>query len=431
MGWRHLVTRLVRPQAVKTSGAGPVVAWSQVGRPSWTPRRYDTLAEEGFRKNVVAYHCVTLVARAAAAIPWLLYEEGGQEITAHPLLDLLRNPNPLQDGFAFLETVYAHLQLSGNAYIEAVPAQDGQRPRELYALRPDRMKIIPGPMGLPQGYEYDVGDRATRWNVDPVTGDGPILHLRLFHPLNDWYGLAPLEAALLAVDQHNAAGAWNQALLNRGARPSGALVFAPKDGPASLSDDQMQRLREEMEQLYQGRSNAGRPLILEGGLDWREMGLSPKDMDWLAGRDVAARDIALAFGVPAQLIGIPGAQTYANMAEARLALYEETVLPLVGRAQAALERWLAPRFGNGLALDVDRDDISALTARRDALWDKLQNVDFLTPNEKRAAVGYGPVEGGDALPIAGASPSGGPGGKAEVFPTAGPGFFPSFPGDLT
>ncbi len=240
--------------------------------------------------------------------------------------------------------------------------------------------------------------RLTRWSADPITGASAILHMRQFHPLDDWYGMAPLEAALLSVDQHNAAGAWNQALLNQGARPSGALVFAPKDGGASnLSDDQVQRLREEMDQLYQGKGNAGRPLILEGGLDWREMSLSPKDMDWLAGRDAAARDIALAFGVPAQLVGLSGAQTYANMAEARLALYEETVLPLIHRVIAAFDHWLTPLFDDSLNLDFDMDDISALTARRDSQWDKLQRVDFLTVNEKRAAVGYGPVEGGDSV----------------------------------
>jgi HK97 family phage portal protein len=236
-----------------------------------------------------------------------------------------------------------------------------------------------------------------RWKVDPFTGKSPILHVKAFHPLDDWYGMAPLEAAMLSVDQHNAAGGWNQALLGQGARPSGALVFAPKEGPASLTDEQVARLREEMDEQYAGQRGAGRPLILEGGLEWKEMSLSPKEMDWLAGRDAAARDIALAFGVPAQLIGIAGAQTYANMQEARLALYEETVLPLLQKVVGAMDLWLAPMFGDGLGLDVDKDEMSALTLRRDVLWEKLQKVDFLTVNEKRAAVGYEPVDGGDEI----------------------------------
>jgi HK97 family phage portal protein len=387
----------MRPDEVKTSAAGPVIAWSGVGQPKWTPRRYDALADEGFRKNVIAYRCVSMLASSAASVPWLLYDLHGCACDMHPLLDLLAHPNPLQGGVSFLENIYASLQISGNAYIEAVQAREGGKPVELYVLRPDRMKIIPGATGLPQGYEYSVGGKLTRWNVDPITGDGPILHIKLYHPLDDWYGLAPLEAALVSVDQHNAAGSWNQALLNQGARPSGALVFAPKEGPATLSDDQVQRLREELDQLYQGKGNAGRPLILEGGLDWREMSLSPKDMDWLSGRDTAARDIALAFGVPAQLIGIPNVQTYANLSEARVAFYEETVLPLVTRVVAAFDHWLTPLFSNELVLDFDTDEISALTGQRDALWDKVQGVDFLTINEKRAALGYDPIAGGDVF----------------------------------
>lgn len=395
-----LVTRSLRPEAVKASGAGPIVAWSHVGRPKWTPRRYENLAEEGYRKNVIAFRCAQMVAAAASSVPWLLYGEGDNEIDAHPLLDLLDHPNPLQDGVSFFESVFLNLQISGNVYIEAVRPQDRGLPRELYVLRPDRMKVIPGPNGLPQGYEYAVGGKLTRWSVDPITGESSILHIRHFHPLDDWYGMGPMEAALLSVDQHNAAGAWNQSLLTHGARPSGALVFAPKDGPATLSDEQMNRLREEMDHSYQGRTNAGRPLILEGGLEWQEMSHSPKEMDWLSGRDAAARDIALAFGVPVQLIGIQGAQTYANMQEARSALYEETVLPLLTRVMASFDHWLTPLFGDDLSLDFDRDEISALTARRDMLWEKVQAADFLSLNEKRAALGYGPIDGGDVFPQA-------------------------------
>lgn len=397
MGFMNLVTQMLRPNAIKSSLAGPMVAWSSVGKPKWTSRRYENLAEEGFRKNVIAYRCVMQIATAAAAVPWLLYEEDSHELDNHPLLDLLRHPNPLQDGVSFLESVFAYLEIAGNAYIEAVKPNDSGRPVELYVLRPDRMKVIPGPTGLPQGYQYNVSGQTTAWPADPISGASNILHLKRFHPLDDWYGLAPMEAALVSIDQHNAAGAWNQTLLNQGARPSGALVYAPKDGPASLSDDQVQRLREELGQLYQGDRNAGRPLILEGGLDWREMSLSPKDMDWLAGRNVAARDIAQAFGVPAQLVGIPDSQTYANMAEARLAFYEETVLPLLTRVIAGFDHWLTPMFDDNLYLDFDRDEISALSDRRDAQWSKIRVADFLTINERREAAGYSPIAGGDEL----------------------------------
>ena len=398
-----LLTNFLRPApATKSSAAGPMIAWSNVGQPKWTPRRMTSLAEEGFRKNTIAYRCVMQIATAASAVPWLLYDKDGNEVDCHPLLTLLAHPNPMQDGVTFIESIYANLEIFGNAYIEAIRPRDSASPVELYALRPDRMKVIPGPAGLPQGYQYDVNGQSTTWPADPITGASNILHLKHFHPLDDWYGMAPMEAALQSIDQHNASGAWNQALLNQGARPSGALVYSPKDGsPASLSDDQLQRLREEMGQLYQGDRNAGRPLILEGGLDWREMSLSPKDMDWLSGRNNAARDISVAFGVPSQLIGIPDAQTFSNMEQARLAFYEETVMPLVTRVIASIDHWISPMYRDRPELDFDPDSISALTEKRQAQWAKIQNANFLTQNEKREAAGYGAIEGGDSDGIGG------------------------------
>lgn len=393
MEWPAFLTRKPKMRSVaaqKTSASGPVVAYSHVGKPRWTPRRYDALAEEGYRKNVVAWRCISEVARASASIPWLLYDTDHQELEDHPLKELLKHPNPLQGTAQFLESVFSYYQISGNVYIEAIRPNEGSAPVELYVLRPDRMRVIPGESGLPLGYEYQVSGRTVRWAADPFTGASNILHWKAFHPLDDWYGMAPLEAAMTAIDQHNAASAWNQALLNQAARPSGALIYSPKDGPTQLSDEQFRRLKEELEEHYQTPRNAGRPLILEGGLDWKEMGLTPKDMDWLAGRKRAAQDIALAFGVPDQLISISESQTYANMAEARLALYEETVLPLVQQFKGELNRWLTPMFDETLRLDIDADEIPALAARRDMVWDKIGKADFLSRNEKRQAVGYPP-----------------------------------------
>ncbi len=220
---------------------------------------------------------------------------------AHPLIALLSRPNPREGGASFLDRVYGHLLVSGNAYLEAV-AIDGE-PRELFCLRPDRMRVVAGADGWPVAYAYSVGGRTVRYDQ---TGDAPpILHLTLFNPLDDHYGLSPMEAAAVPLDIHNAAGAWNKALLDNAARPSGALVFAPATG-AALSDTQFTRLKAELEASYQGAGNAGRPLLLDGGLDWRPLSLTPKEMDFVEAKASAARDIALAFGVPPLLLGFLG-----------------------------------------------------------------------------------------------------------------------------
>jgi phage portal protein BeeE len=101
--------------------------------------------------------------------------------------------------------------------------------------------------------------------------------------------------------------------------------------------------------------------------------------------------------VPAQLIGIPDAQTYANMEQARLAFWEDTVLPLVRLIQDGLSDWLLPQWEAGLRFAPDEDAIPALVDRRHALFEKLGKAEFLTLNERRAAAGYPPLPGGDQL----------------------------------
>jgi HK97 family phage portal protein len=394
---RNIFRDLFRPPEAKASRVAQLIQLETPSRARWTPRDYASLAREGYVGNAIVHRAVRLVAESAASVPFLVYE-GAREHEAHALAALLARPNPRQERAVFLESVCAHLLLAGNAYIEAV-AVDGEadaKPdvRELYALRPDRMRVVPGADGWPEAYEYVVGARSLRFAQTGALP--PILHLSQFHPLDDHYGLSPLEAAAVAVDTHNAAAKWNKALLDNAARPSGALVYTGPEG-AVLSDGQFERLKRELEEQYQGTANAGRPLLLEGGLDWKAMSLSPKDMDFMEARNSAAREIALAFGVPPMLLGIPGDNTYSNYQEANRVFWRGTVLPLASRIGAALAQWLAPAFGEGLRLAVDADAVPALAFDRAALWDQVTRAPFLTINEKREATGYSPLEGGDRI----------------------------------
>lgn len=132
------------------------------------------------------------------------------------------------------------------------------------------MSIREGRDGWPEVYEYRVANHLRHI----AAGEGGLLHLRLFHPLDGLLGFPPLAAAQMALDLSNAAATWNTALLDNSALPSGALVYQPKEG-GNLSADQYDRLKTELDEGYSGQMRAGRPLLLEGGLDWKAMGLSP------------------------------------------------------------------------------------------------------------------------------------------------------------
>jgi HK97 family phage portal protein len=363
----------------KHSATAPLIALHEAGRARWTPRNYAAMAREGFQGNAVGYRCVRMIAEAAATVPFLLFE-GNRERDEHPMLELLGRPNPAMTGRELLESVYGFLQLSGNAYVEAVSVEGAVR--ELHVLRPDRMRAVAGANGWAESYEYAVNGQSIRLPREAV------LHARLFHPLDDYYGLSPLEAAGRAIDTHNSASAWNKAMLDNAARPSGALVFKGASGDG-LTDEQHERLKQELKANYQGPINAGRPLVLEGGLDWKPMSYTPRDMEFNEAKNMAARDVALAFGVPPMLLGIPGDNTYSNYAEANRVFWRQTALPLAARMAEALSGWLAPMFGDGLRLEIDPDRVEALSPEREALWARVGAASFLTDDEKRAAVGYG------------------------------------------
>ena len=375
--------------------ATPFVLSSQIGKPEWRCMDYPKLVQEGYEHNVIVYRCINLIARGIASVPWVLYEKDASgiehEVEHHPLLTLLQHPSAEQAGSSLMEVLMSYLLLSGNAFLEAV-FDEYAKPTGLYVLRPDRVALIPGEDGESIGLEYNLsGTRKKIYFSD--FPHRPILHLKLFHPLHDVYGLSPLRAAARSIDQHNEVASHNLSLLENGGHPTGALVVKDQN----LTFEQRQHLKENLQQLYQGGSNAGKIMILEGEFEWKEMGLSPKDLDFLEGRNISAREIAQAFGVPSMLVGVTGDATYANYKEARLHLWEDTIIPMLEHLMDELNLWLSPLFGNNLRLGFDIDGIPALSEKREAYWDKISQANFLTLNEKRQAVGYSPLPGGDVL----------------------------------
>ena len=367
--------------------------FQQLGKPVWSSRNYEKFSDEGYIKNVITYKCISMIAKNSSTVPFILYEKTGNKkevIKNHKLLNLLKRPNPMQNKFEFFESLYSFKLIAGNSYMKAIFSQNEEyfsNPKELFILRPDRMTVIAGSNGLPMGYKYKVNNSTKNFYVNSITGKSEILHLKNFNPTDDWYGLSPIESAAYSIDQHNEAGQWNQAMLQNGARPSGALIVKSENGNSFLTEEQFDRLKNQLDKEFSGSDNAGKPLLLEGGLEWKEMSLSPRDMDFLNIKNSSARDIALAFGVPAQLLGIPGDNTYNNMAEARLSLWEQTIIPFIENIIDALNSWLVPMFGDGLELGYDKDAISPLALRRDNLWNRIGNADFLSEDEKREILG--------------------------------------------
>jgi HK97 family phage portal protein len=337
------------------------------------PRGYEAQVRDAYLGNPVAQRAVRLVAESVAWAP--VYAPGGAAAAAKALA-LVAPP--------LLDSAAAQLLLHGNAFVQIVADADGM-PSELFALRPERVTIEADSSGWPAAYVYRAGEVKARLPAHDGLGRPGLVHIKAMNPLDDHYGLGCLGAAAGAVAIHNAATRWNKALLDNAARPSGALSLEAGEG--ALPDGQYERLQAELERHFAGAGNAGRPLLLEGGLKWQAMSLSPTDMDFVALKAAAAREIALAFGVPPMLLGLPGDSTYANYREANRALWRLTVLPLADRLLGAIAAALAA-WWPGLRLALDVDQVTALAEDRERLWAQVSAADFLTREEKREMLGF-------------------------------------------
>ncbi len=352
------------------------------GAGNW-PQGYEAQLRAAMLANPVAQRALRLVSETAGGAA--LVAGAADDAMAEAMLALVRRCSA---GQGLVETLAAHLLLHGNGYVQIAHGTDGA-PAGLYALRPDRVTIEQDGNGWPVAFRYRAGERETHYAGEDAAGRTALIHVKALNPLDDLLGLGCLGAAAGAVAIHNAATQWNKALLDNAARPSGALSYDARDG-STLSADQYDRLKAELEELFQGGENAGRPLLLEGGLHWQSLSLSPQDMDFVALKAAAARDIALAFGVPPVLIGMPGDSTYSNYREANKALWRQTVLPLLDKILGALAQGLEG-FAPGLRLAVDLNSVPAIVEDRMTMWDRVAAADFLSAGEKREMLGLDTV----------------------------------------
>ena len=388
----------------ETKQVGSMVGYNKVGSDSKS-YKYQDLAKEGYKNNPIVYRCVNEISKGISSIDYNLKNADDEIIENHPIIEILNRPNPLQSRSEFISSLIGYLMLSGNAYILGVGAEN-RPPRELHLLRPDRIEIKGSGSPIPDRYCYKIGGKMIgEYQVDPETGTSDVKHIKLWNPLDDYYGLSPLSAAATEIDQHNMAGRHNINLLDNGLRPSGAIVFKPTDEsgiPTNLTDSQRQQLQTDLMQRFTGPGNAGRPMLLEGDFSFQEMSLSPKDMDFIAMKNMSATDIASVFGVPSQLVGVPDAQTYSNVQEARLGLYEETIIPLCKKLESDLNEWLMPMFDENLKIEFNTDDIPALSERRRLIYANVTQAvtqGIMTRNEARERLGLSPLDGADDLYI--------------------------------
>lgn len=360
---------------------------AMLDNPRWTTKNIARLTEAGYQNCSTVYACVNLIIEAAAGVPWILFKKPSlssgkkEKIEEHDLLTRLHRPNPREGGAAFIKNALGYFLVGGNSYLIKVGPTIGP-PRELYTMRPDRVTIRKGTSFQPiGGYRYTVGGIHKDFRPDEV------LHLSAFSPLDDWYGLSPIEVAAKEIDIASMGREWNMKLLQNDARPPGALTTE-----GMLEEEQRTGLKKQMREDVQGYKNVANPLVLEGGLKWESFAITPKDMDWLNSDKLNTRKICSVLKVAPQLIGDEEAKTFANYKEARKALYIEAVLPLLGYLRDEFNNWLTPAWGEEqLYLEFDKNAIEAIKEEQDAVYERQSKAYWRSINEKRLSCGDGDI----------------------------------------
>ena len=344
----------------------------------------EAYAREGYGVNPTVYSCVSKIATNAANVKPSV-KVNGEKVDDHPLLDLLAQPNIDQGGVEFRTAAISWYVLMGNSFIEK--QQISSDKIELWNWKPFNMSIAASLKNPRMAAKYVDGKNTanpTVWDVDPITGASDLLHWRTFNPDPEakFFGQATTKAAASSADQMNAADKWRYNTFKNDCSPSGILSTEQ-----DINTKQRQELSKDLNDKS-GSKSAKKFLLLGGGLKWQQLAQTAKDVDWLLGTKLTKQEVAEVFGVPTQLLGIEGSQTYANYEEARMAFYVETVLPILNLFASELTRWLAPIYGDDVEICYDENDIQALAPMKNEKDTMLLNSQVLTINEKRAVLGY-------------------------------------------
>jgi HK97 family phage portal protein len=361
------------------------------------PRDYRHYAEETYMKNLITFKCMDAIGKAVSSIDWKVYKkiEDGmrKEEQNHPMNNILRRANTTESFNWIVLSDIVYLMIAGNSYLQKSGVSTGSNAgtiKELYSLDPSKMKLEVDASGNVSKYIYD---EINPYPVNILTGQSDILHKKLFNPIDRYFGASVTESAAREIDSSNEATNWQKKMLENEGRPG--LIYSVK---GSLTDEQFERIKTQLHEKYSGSENAGKSLVLESieGSQVIPYNWSPKEIDFIESNRELARKICLAYGVPPQLLGIPGDSTYSNYKEARLGFYEDTVFWYMNYFRTEFNNWAFKDDGR-FFIDYDLNDIPALAPKREIAWERAQKSDFITLNEKRKMVGKEAVKGGDVF----------------------------------
>ncbi|MBW1953567.1 MAG: phage portal protein [Deltaproteobacteria bacterium] len=321
-----------------------------------------------YRQHVWVYACVNAIAQSISAIP-LIFKTGTRKesrvLEEHPLVSLFEAPNAYMSGSQLIEATLIYLGLTGEAFY--ILDRDGptEIPKEIWVFNPGRFKEVIDPnSGMITGWVYNRGNKKIPLETYEV------IFFRYFNPYNDYRGMSPLQAAQAGIEQDFWASQYNKSFFQNSAQPGGVL-----ETPGNLSDEDYQRLQAQWNDRHRGVSKAHTIAILEGGLTYKQTGLSQRDMDFLEQRRWNREEIMAAFKVPKGEIGIYEDVNYATAKTQRKLFWENTLLPKMALIEYVLWSQLLNRIEGGrIWAEFDYSQITALQEDRKELVEAARKL---------------------------------------------------------
>lgn len=345
-----------------------------------------------YGKSVYVYACVSKIAQKTASIDWQFYRiknRAGdkQELFIHEAIDLLYKPNPFQTKGEFFERFIINKKLAGEAFILKVRKNGpGSKVVELWNLRPDLVTIIKDRDMYIKGYEFQTSTETVFFSPEDIIYDSSP------NPLDEFSGMSAIFAANTRVETELNAVSYQRNFFKNNARPDFILKVTNK-----VTNQQKEEIKESWEKRHKGALASGRGAFLEGGMEYQQISISQREMDYIESLKMTRDDILTAFGVPKPIVAITDDVNLANAQTAMQIFISETIVPEIKRLTERLnEDLISPEFGDVFYIDFIDPTPSNIKEKAEIQQIQIQSGVLLI-NEAREELGLDPIKGGDTL----------------------------------
>ena len=354
----------------------------------------ETYIQDGYNKNLFVYMCVSFITRRASDIPIRLYRFSGngddEEITDHPILDLLKNPNAYSDGKEFIEKSLGYYLLTGNNYTWKVNSttDPSRPPLELHTLPSQFVDIKSGKTWAHPAKKYILRNFAdVQFDADNV------IHFRspnyTFENGQHLYGQSPLRAALNALNLSNSTSeAFTKQAQNEGVK--GLLMQRADSEVAPMTPEQLKDFKKKVKDSINGKDKRGLIEATNTLFDYIQLGMSAADMQLLEAHKVGRNDICAIYGLSSMLFNDNSASTFNNLNEAKKSAYTDAIIPLLNNWVSSLNKGLVSQVDSTLYLQIDTSGIEELKADRAKLISSLAQAWWIPTSEKQRMTDYEP-----------------------------------------